>query len=152
MTAPYHLALGGADVTMSAEQIRAAYQERSITLETKVWRDGLEEWLPLADLAPELRLSRPALEKPRPTHSPCTRGAYMAWAFFFGMLGIHNFYAGYIGTAVCQLAVNLALGAAVPGGSDLSTLAGMGLFLMWIWTLCEMCLVDRDGHGRKFRE
>ena len=56
MTAPYHLALGGADVTMSAEQIRAAYVERSITLETKVWRDGLEEWMPLADLAPELRL------------------------------------------------------------------------------------------------
>lgn len=67
-----------------------------------------------------------------------SRGVYIALAFFLGVLGVHNFYAGYAGRGVAQLLI---------------TLMSFGL-LSWIsliWAIIEMCAISEDGRGIPFQ-
>lgn len=71
-------------------------------------------------------------------------------AFFFGTLGIHNFYLGYTSKAVTQLILALV-------GYPLIALFGLGLIIvipLQIWAFIEMILIlvgniKVDGHGRR---
>jgi len=57
---------------------------------------------------------------------------------FLGMLGAHNFYAGYHGKGAAQLALSVVtLGFASP--------------MMWIWAVIEICIVTVDNKGVQFR-
>lgn len=66
---------------------------------------------------------------------PKSRVAYVLLAFFAGLLGIHNFYAGYVGRGVVQL---------------LLSLTGIGVFVTAVWVIIEMIVVTEDANRVPF--
>lgn len=67
-----------------------------------------------------------------------SRIAYIVLAIFFGELGVHNFYAGYVGRAVAQLLITVLS-------------FGLLFWISWIWAFVEMCVVSEDGQGVPFQ-
>ena len=68
-----------------------------------------------------------------------SRVAYVLLGVFLGTFGIHNFYAGYTGKAVTQLLLVLLLGWLI-----------IPVFVVWIWSLVEICTVSQDVNGVPF--
>lgn len=68
-----------------------------------------------------------------------SRGVYIILALFFGMIGIHNFYAGRFGVGAAQIATILILGWFV-----------VGFVIVGIWVLVELFVVTEDGAGNAF--
>ena len=62
---------------------------------------------------------------------PKSRIAYIMLGIFFGSLGIHNFYAGFIARGIFQLCITILT-------------LGYGAVVSWIWAIVEVCTVDRD--------
>ena len=63
---------------------------------------------------------------------------FVLLGIFLGMLGAHNFYAGYYGKGVAQLCLSvLTLGFASP--------------MSWIWAVIEICIVTADSKGIQFK-
>lgn len=57
---------------------------------------------------------------------------------FLGMFGAHNFYAGYKRKAFIQLGITvLTLGFAIP--------------MTWVWAIIDVCTIEDDSNGIKFR-
>lgn len=71
---------------------------------------------------------------------PKSRGVYVVLGLFLGAAGIHNFYAGYIGRAIAQLLITLALGWLI-----------IPLIAVWIWVIVELCVIKQDSRGIAFR-
>lgn len=65
-----------------------------------------------------------------------SRGLYIILALFFGMLGVHNFYAGYLVRGFFQLLIVLVLGWFV-----------IGFVIVGLWVLIEMFTVTKDASG-----
>jgi len=72
-----------------------------------------------------------------PTRPPKSRTTFILLGVFLGMLGVHNFYAGYTGRAVGQLCLSVLT-------------AGWLALASWIWAIVEICIVDKDGVGIQF--
>lgn len=68
-----------------------------------------------------------------------SRGIYIILGLFFGLLGVHNFYAGRLGVAVAQLLVTVILGWVV-----------VGLVITAVWVLIELFVITKDGAGDPF--
>lgn len=66
-----------------------------------------------------------------------SRTAYIVLGIFLGALGIHNFYAGYVGRAVGQLCLTVL------------TLGYLAI-ISWIWAVIEICIVEKDSTGLNF--
>ena len=66
-----------------------------------------------------------------------SRTTYIVLGIFLGALGIHNFYAGYVGRAVGQLCLTVL------------TLGYLGI-ISWIWAIVEICIVEKDSTGLNF--
>lgn len=66
-----------------------------------------------------------------------SRVAYVLLAIFFGALGIHNFYAGYIKKAVIQCCITVLT-------------CFWGSLIVWIWAIVEACRVEQDEDGVAF--
>lgn len=86
---------------------------------------------------------RPYASAPQPTvitmPPPKSRLIYILLAIFLGGLGIHNFYAGRMGSAVAQLLISLlSCGILSP--------------ITWIWAIIDIITVKTDGEGRPFTE
>ena len=73
-----------------------------------------------------------------PAPVPKSRTIYVILAFFFGGLGIHNFYAGRTGCGIAQLLITLLSCGFLSG-------------IVGIWVLIEMFVVTRDGKGVPMR-
>lgn len=86
---------------------------------------------------------RPYASAPQPTiitmPPPKSRLIYILLAIFLGVLGIHNFYAGRMGSAVAQLLITLLS-------------CGILSFITWIWVIIDIITVQTDGEGRPFTE
>ena len=67
-----------------------------------------------------------------------SRGVYIILGLFFGLLGIHNFYAGYFGRGAVQLLLILLLGWIV-----------IGFVIVVPWVLIELFVVTQDAAGDK---
>ncbi|HEX7287123.1 MAG TPA: NINE protein [Candidatus Angelobacter sp.] len=66
------------------------------------------------------------------------RTTFIVLGVLLGMLGAHNFYAGYKNKALAQLCISaLTLGFASP--------------MSWVWAVIDVCTVDADSGGIKFR-
>lgn len=70
---------------------------------------------------------------------PKSRLIYILLAIFLGGLGIHNFYAGRMGSAVAQLLITLLS-------------CGILSIITWIWAIIDIITVKTDGEGRPFTE
>ncbi len=80
----------------------------------------------------------PQVAQPVYPYPPKSRISYILLAFFFGGLGIHNFYAKRTGCGVTQLLLTvLSLGW-------LAIISGF-------WALIEIFVVDKDGNGVPFK-
>lgn len=66
--------------------------------------------------------------------------AYVLLAWFLGLFGAHNFYAGYTKRAIVQLLLTLFSGI----------LFFLPLLVVQIWALADMCLIDEDADGVAF--
>ena len=71
--------------------------------------------------------------------APKSRVVYILLAFFFGSLGVHNFYAGRNGAGITQLLITLFIGWLV-----------VPLAVVGLWVLIEMFVVNKDGKGVPF--
>ena len=67
--------------------------------------------------------------------------AYALLAWFLGIFGAHNFYAGYTKRAIIQLLITLFswIFLFVP------------VIFVQIWALADMCLINKDAAGEAFR-
>jgi TM2 domain-containing membrane protein YozV len=66
-----------------------------------------------------------------------SRTTFIVLGIFLGMLGVHNFYAGYTGKAVGQLCLSVL------------TLGYLAI-ASWIWAIVEICIVEKDSAGIQF--
>ena len=65
-----------------------------------------------------------------------SKTVYVLLALFLGLLGIHNFYAGYTTKAIIQLFVTLLTGWLI-----------IPLFVIAFWVLIEIVVTDKDANG-----
>jgi hypothetical protein len=65
---------------------------------------------------------------------PKSRTTYIVLGIFLGMLGCHNFYAGYKGRGVAQLCLSVLT-------------FFIGSIISWVWAIVEVCTVDRDSRN-----
>ena len=79
---------------------------------------------------------------------PKSRVAYILLAFFLGGIGVHNFYAGYVGKGVAQLLLNWFVFWPLGIGLSFLILPLALLFVIPIWNIIEMIVVDRDASGQ----
>ena len=63
------------------------------------------------------------------------RIVYQLLALFLGCLGVHNFYAGYVGKGVAQLIMSLT---------------GLLTGIVALWALIEIFAVKKDAKGLEF--
>ena len=66
-----------------------------------------------------------------------SRGVFIILGVLLGLLGIHNFYAGYYGRGAVQLIITLVLGW-----------VGVGIVITGVWMLIELFVVKVDAQGR----
>ena len=66
------------------------------------------------------------------------RSTFIVLGALLGFFGAHNFYAGYKKKAVGQLCLT-------------AFTLGFGGFMTWVWAVIDVCTVDRDSSGVKFK-
>ena len=124
--------------------MRSLIADRTISIDTLVWTNGMANWTPLqqTQLAAGLPVAPPmssinAATQPN-NSSAKDRVAYVLLAVFLGGIGIHNFYAGFTNRAIIQLLVSVLS-------------CGILWFFMWIWAIVEACTVTQDANGVRFK-
>ena len=80
----------------------------------------------------------PTVQQVQVVQIPKSRGVYIVLGLFLGLLGIHNFYAGYNGRGLAQLLVTLLTGWLIAP-----------LFVVAVWVLAELIATDIDAGGQK---
>lgn len=122
--------------------MRSLIANRSISIDTLVWTNGMANWTPLqqTQLAAGLPAPPPSLHSSASANNinAKERVAYVLLAVFLGNLGIHNFYAGYTSRAVTQLLICLLT-------------CGIGGIATWIWAIIEAVTVEQDAKGVRFK-
>lgn len=157
----HRLVLNGVDSgPFSIRQLQGMWLAGTITSETQHWMEGYSEWLPLEfirqDLEPEVVAARalpvlPGMASTMPTvapGAPKVRVLYVVLAFFFGGLGVHNFYAGRYLPAVCQLGATLTVPMGISSIGD-PNLAILFILAAAVFLIGEALLVTQDGRGQK---
>lgn len=72
-----------------------------------------------------------------PAHQQSRLG-YILLGLFFGELGLHNFYAGYVGRGVAQLLITVLS-------------FGFLFWVSWIWAFIEIIVVSSNAKGVGFK-
>jgi TM2 domain-containing membrane protein YozV len=130
--------------------MRQLIADRTISIDTLVWTNGMANWTPLqqTQLAAGLPVPPPMSQTasislqyhsiPSQHHPDAKdRVAYVLLAVLLG-IGIHNFYAGYTTKGIIQLLVSILS-------------CGILWFFMWIWAIIEACTVTQDANGVRFK-
>ena len=129
--------------------MRGLIANRTISIDTLVWTNGMANWTPLQQtqlaaglpVPPPMSQSTPSSPQYHtiPTHHPEAkdRVAYVLLAVLLGC-GIHNLFAGYNTKGIIQLLVSILS-------------CGILWFFMWIWAIIEACTVTQDANGVRFK-
>lgn len=130
--------------------MRSLIANRTISIDTLVWTNGMANWTPLQQtqlaaglpVPPPMSHSAPTTPQYHPIpsqHHPDAkdRVAYVLLAVLLG-IGIHNFYAGYTTRGIIQLLVSILS-------------CGILWFFIWIWSIIEACTVTQDANGVRFK-
>jgi TM2 domain-containing membrane protein YozV len=123
----------------TVKQLRSMWNAGQLTAETFYWREGMSEWTPLRGVIDKLEHPLP---QPMSQTGPVivttrkSRGVYIILGIFFGLLGVHNFYAGYYaqGAAQCLSTILLCWTVVVP-------------IIVLIWVIVDLCTVTHDASG-----
>ena len=88
-------------------------------------------------------------QSPEPQQqSTKSRTIYILLAFFFGVFGVHNFYAGRIVPGIIQLGITLlSLLIGLLTFILFFGLGGVGVAVPLVWALVDMLFVKKDGAG-----
>lgn len=84
------------------------------------------------------QINHPRFVDPRLYMEMKSRIVYIILALLFGELGLHNFYAGYVGRGIVQLLITILS-------------FGLLFWISWIWAIIELCVVTHDGRGVSFK-
>ncbi len=140
-------------------QLRSLWNAGKITSKTYYFQDGMGEWNPLANIISRLELSPTKDTSPLTVKIAKSRVVYIMLGIFLGLLGIHNFYAGYFRKGVAQIIVSvLSVVAALAGGVALySPMPNMGILLIglgvllrvfWlVWVILDLVTIKTDASG-----
>ena len=155
VTDTYFLLLNGQQSgPYTVNQMRSMWQSGTINAGTHYWQEGMPTWQALANIRHFLdapagnagnqiivnqvsQVNQTAFAQPMMAYSPKSRGTFIVLGFFFGCLGVHNFYAGYSGKGVAQLLITVCVG----------WFFGIGLFVTAVWAFIEIIGVNTDAHG-----
>jgi len=122
--------------------LRGLIADRTISIDTLVWTNGMANWTPLqqTQLAAGLPVTPTPLHTAPQSYSQDAkdRVAYVLLAVFLGGIGIHNFFAGYTSRGVAQLLICLLT-------------CGVGGIVTSIWAIIEACTVTQDANGVRFK-
>jgi len=66
------------------------------------------------------------------------RSTFIVLGALLGSFGAHNFYAGYTRKAVMQLCLTVFS-------------LGFAGIMSWVWAVIDVCTVDRDSQGIRFK-
>lgn len=147
VTKPYFLLENGnSRGPFTLGQLRSMWGTGTITINTMHCQEGDGHWRPLSSslhllepppaVAPaDAAYSQPKVLIVRATKS---RGVYIILGLFFGLLGIHNFYAGHNGRGAAQLIITLLLGWLF-----------IGVVITFLWSLVEIISETQDGDGQR---
>jgi TM2 domain-containing membrane protein YozV len=149
----YYLMLNGQQSgPYTVNQLKAMWQSGTVNAGTYYWQTGMGDWQPLVNIRPFLdapaanpvasqivvnQVNAPMPYQPVMAYSTKSRGVFIVLGFFFGCLGVHNFYAGYSGKGIAQLMITIFTG----------WIFGIGLFITGVWALIEIIAVNTDAHG-----
>jgi TM2 domain-containing membrane protein YozV len=137
----------------SLKQVKAMYESGQLTMDTQCCREGDEKWRPLVELENEIfqsdRRQTPPLipttnvnvtmPPPQMVRVAKARWVYIVLGLFLGLLGVHNFYAGYNNRGAGQLVLTLLTGWLI-----------LPLFFIALWVLLEIASVNQDANGVPF--
>jgi hypothetical protein len=73
-----------------------------------------------------------------PVTDPKNRTTFILLGALLGMLGAHNFYAGYTRKGALQLGISVLT-------------LGFGSPMSWVWAVIDICTVGQDSHGVQFQ-
>jgi TM2 domain-containing membrane protein YozV len=157
----YYLLINGQRTgPYSAQDIQQMLRQGGIGYETHFWTDGMLSWESIGSQKhlfesstyptpqqyyppqqfqqPLQYYQQPGMMQPVMMYPPKSRVAFILLGLFLGGLGVHNFYAGYVGKGIAQLLLNLFLfwTIVVPLG-------------VTIWIIVEVCTVDQDSNGNR---
>ena len=90
-------------------------------------------------VSPKLYQTNPS-SGPAPLQVAKSSGVFILLGLFLGLLGAHNFYAGYYGRGLAQLLTVLIFGWVY-----------IGFFIVAVWVICELFMIDTDGLGHPMR-
>lgn len=113
----------------SIEKLKAMMMRGEINHQTLCFTEGMSDWSPISTLLP--------VGFPMPAVDTKPRIAYILLGIFLGTLGVHNFFAGYIGKGVAQLLISIL------------TCGALSL-IVFIWNIIEICTVTTDSNGVPF--
>jgi uncharacterized membrane protein YgdD (TMEM256/DUF423 family) len=86
-------------------QLRSLWNAGKITSKTYYFQAGMSEWKPLTHVLSLLEPSPVTDTAPRTIKTAKSRFVYIILGVFLGLLGIHNFYAGYFRKGAIQVIV-----------------------------------------------
>ena len=86
---------------------------------------------------PMAQYAENAAVPPLPAYQQSRLG-YILLGFWLGEIGLHNFYAGYIGRGIAQLLITVLS-------------FGFLFWISWIWALVEIVVVSKNAKGIPFR-
>jgi TM2 domain-containing membrane protein YozV len=126
--------------------MRGLIANRTISIDTLVWTNGMANWTPLqqTQLAAGLPVPPPSLNAAPQAYNATAkdRVAYVLLAVFLGGIGIHNFYAGFTSRGTVQLLVGIFGGLIT---------CGIATFGIHIWAIVEAVTVEQDANGVRFK-
>jgi TM2 domain-containing membrane protein YozV len=94
---------------------------------------------PPSPSAPQVIIQQNLYGAPYPqmiARPPRSRVSFILLGLFFGVLGVHNFYAGYGGRGAAQLLITLFIGWLI-----------VPIFFVWVWMIIEIIVVKTDAFG-----
>ena len=114
----------------------ATRQQPAVTPAPAVYAAAPQPSVVVVNTAPQVAQPvQPTMAYPYP---PKSRLTYIILAFFFGWLGIHNFYAKRSGCGITQLLITVLSFGFLAAISEL-------------WSLIEILAVDSDGNNIPFK-
>jgi TM2 domain-containing membrane protein YozV len=120
-------------------QLRSMWNTGAITSKTTYCQEGDEHWHPMSAIQDLLESTGPTSRQEFVVvKSAKSRGTYIILGIFFGIFGVHDFYAGRYRRGTEILLCTLLLGWIL-----------IGLIISVIATIVELCNVTQDGDGQK---
>jgi hypothetical protein len=128
------------------DQLREQWKSGALRVDMQYYTEDQGDWLSVKHLVQDLKpepVERAAphaparyAAPPAPVASNVQRSLYVCFGLLLGMLGVHNFYAGYTGRGVCQM---------------LLTFTVVGGVVTFFWVICDLLIVTEDSKGRQMQ-